>query len=244
MTSPGASPMPSTPGWDDPLRGHLVAPDRESDAARVHRIADEAAAAFEALAGVGKAVSLFGSARSGPADRWGELAERTSAALVRAGFAVITGGGPGLMEAANRGARIGGGESIGLTIHLPAMAQERANPHLTLHVPFHYFFLRKLAFVRYACAFVCMPGGFGTLDELFEALNLKRTHRMHPFPVLLVGSAYWTGLRQWLQDVCVAEGALEEADLHSIEITDDPEVVVARVQTCHETLCRALGIDA
>ncbi len=226
----------------DLLQGHLLAPTAGAEGERVARIAAEAAAAFEALAGVRRAVSIFGSARSGPLDRWGRLTHRTSAALTRAGFAVITGGGPGLMQAANEGAVAAGGASVGLTIELPAMTQETPNRCLTLHVPFHYFFLRKLAFVKYACAFVCMPGGFGTLDELFEALNLKRTHRMHPFPVILMGRSYWDGLRTWLEETCVPEGTLETGDLGALEVTDDPDVVVERVRACHETLCRELGI--
>lgn len=225
----------------DLLREHLLAPDASADGERVARIAAEAAAAFEALSGVRQAVSIFGSARARPVDHWGALTHRTSAALTRAGFAVITGGGPGLMEAANEGAAAEGGTSVGLTIHLPTM-QERPNPHLTLHFPFHYFFLRKLAFVKYACAFVCMPGGFGTLDEIFEALNLKRTHRMHPFPVILMGRSYWGGLRTWLEDACVAEGTLDAGDLDALEITDDPDLVVERVTSCHDTLCRRLGV--
>jgi hypothetical protein len=127
-------------------------------------------------------------------------------------------------------------------IDLPS--QEAPNPYLSLRVPFHYFFLRKLAFVKYSCAFVCLPGGFGTLDELFEALNLKRTHKMEPFPMILVGRDYWSGLREWLRGVAVAAGSLTLRDLDALEIVDDPDSVVARVQVCHEGLCRRLGIHA
>lgn len=229
---------------DDPfgelIHGHLEAAAGSDDEDRVARIAEEALAAFRALGDVRKAVSVFGSARSEPARRWGDLARRTASALTHAGFAVITGGGPGLMSESNRGAEAAGGDSVGLTIHLPD--QEEPNPHLGLHVPFHYFFLRKLAFVKYACAFVCLPGGFGTFDELFEALNLKRTHKIEPFPVLLVGSGYWNGLRRWLEDAAVEAGALDSADLDALEILDDPQEVVARVRECHEELCRILGI--
>ena len=230
--------------WGDPfadiLHGHLLPAAAAEDEERVARIAAEALASFQALARVRRAVSVFGSARPGPVDRWGDLARRTSVALTRAGFAVMTGGGPGLMAAANEGAMGAGGTSVGLTIHLPA--QEEPNAHLSVHVPFNYFFLRKLAFVKYACAFVCLPGGYGTLDELFEALNLKRTHKMHPFPVVLMGASYWTGLREWMAGTCIPSGTLDARDLGALEITDDPEVVVARVEACHARLCRELGI--
>lgn len=232
----------SAPGdpMDELLYAHLVGTTASDDEARVRRIADEARSAFRALADVRRAVSVFGSARAGPAGVWGDLTRRTAAALSAAGFAVITGGGPGIMEAANEAARSEAGGSIGLTIDLPA--QEEANAHLDLRVPFHYFFLRKLAFVKYSCAFVCLPGGFGTLDELFEALNLKVTHKLDPFPVILVGRSYWEGLVEWLDRAAVSAGALSPADLEALEIIDEPEGVVARVEACHEGLCRRLGI--
>lgn len=150
------------------------------------------------------------------------------------------------MEAANEGARIAADagtsfeRSIGLTIDLPG--EEPVNPHVGLQVPFHYFFLRKLAFIKYTCAFVCFPGGYGTLDELFEALNLVRTRRLQPFPVILYGSDYWTGLTDWLRKAAVEEGCLDEADLDLFETVDDPATVVTRVEACHRTLCRRLGI--
>ncbi|MGE0160821.1 MAG: TIGR00730 family Rossman fold protein [Gemmatimonadales bacterium] len=225
---------------DELLRGHLIGTTDLDDEDRTRRIADEARAAFLALAHVRKAVSVFGSARAVPAAEWGDLARRTSDALSAAGFTVITGGGPGLMEAANEAAQSAGGPSVGLTIDLPA--QEEPNRHLGLRVAFHYFFLRKLAFVKYSCAFVCLPGGFGTLDELFEALNLKITHKLDPFPVILVGSSYWDGLLAWLRSTAVGARTLSPADLEALEVIDDPAQVVARVQACHEGLCRRLGI--
>jgi len=224
----------------DLMFGHLVRAEASDDERRVERIATEALEAFRRLADVRRAVSVFGSARSDAIDQWGELARETARALGEAGFAVITGGGPGLMECANEGARRAGISSVGLTIQLPF--EEHPNPYLDVHVPFHYFFLRKLAFVKYACAFVCLPGGFGTFDELFEALNLRLTTKVAPFPVLLVGSEFWGGLRDWMESTCVSSGTLTRSDLDSFEITDDPEVVVARVVECHETLCRTLGI--
>ena len=240
--------MPNTSTFarlDDPFlaqfTAHLAETARTEDEQRVARIAGEAMHAFRKLAQVRKAVAIFGSARTEPAGRWGGLATKTAELLVRDGFAVITGGGPGLMEAANAGAHRGGGSSIGLTIHLPLL-DEPLNPHVLVPVPFHYFFLRKLAFVKYSCAFVCLPGGYGTLDELFEALNLRRTHRLEPFPVILLGSPYWNGLRDWLREVAVPEGTLGPEDLELIEIMDDSEAVERRVRACHAELCRTLGI--
>lgn len=210
------------------------------DRERVRRIAEEAATAFARMAQVRRGVTVFGSAGNAAAARWGGLARRVSQGLSEAGFTVITGGGPGLMAEANQGARSAGGASVGLTIHLPE--GEPVNPFLTLKVPFHYFFLRKLALVRYSCAFVLLPGGFGTLDELFEALNLRRTHRLEPFPVILVGSQFWEGLLVWLRDAAVAGGTLTEEDVARITVTDDPAEVVMEVMECHAALCRRLGV--
>lgn len=241
--SPAQQPSHTGAAGESPLhllRSHLASPPPSEDEERARRIHTEALRSFRALADARRAVSVFGSARASPLDRWGSLAERTATALTEAGFAVITGGGPGIMEAANRAAERAGGDSIGLTIHLPE--EEEPNPHLSLRVPFRYFFLRKLAFVRYGCAFVCLPGGFGTLDELFEALNLKRTHVIEPFPVILMGSEYWKGLLDWLGSACVDAGTLSPDDLEAFEITDDPALVVSRVERCHEELCRVLGI--
>ncbi len=224
----------------DLIHSHLRPGGSAEDEQRVARIADESRQAFERLATVRKAVSIFGSARAAPAERWGEAARRTARLLGAQGFAVITGGGPGLMATANEGAAETEAESVGLTIDLST--QEPVNRHVTLAVPFHYFFLRKLAFVKYSCAFVCFPGGFGTLDELFEALNLVVTHKLSPFPVLLYGAEFWSGLREWMEREAVASGTLSAANLTLFELVDAPEEVVARVVECHETLCRTLGI--
>jgi uncharacterized protein (TIGR00730 family) len=218
----------------------LVAANRDEDRDRVRRIADEAGAAFAALAGVRNGVTVFGSARAAAESRWGALAREVSAALAAAGFTVITGGGPGLMASANQGASDSGAQSVGLTIELPH--HEPPNPFVTLRVPFHYFFLRKLALVRYSCAFVILPGGFGTLDELFEALNLRRTNRLESFPVILVGTAYWRGLIDWLRETAVPAGTLAPEDIDGLTVTDDAAAVVAHVAHCHATLCRRLGI--
>lgn len=226
---------------DEILLGSVATTGYKDDDRRVRDIAEEASDAFRAMGKVRSGVAIFGSAQAGPTKRWGPLAREVSAGLVEAGFTVITGGGPGMMAAANESALEAGGHSVGLTIELPS--QELPNSALSLRVPFHYFFLRKLAFVKYSCAFVLMPGGFGTLDELFEALNLRRTHRLDPFPVILVGSDFWAGLVAWLREVCVDTGAISSGDVESIILTDDPREVVQVVRACHETLCRRLGLS-
>jgi len=220
---------------------HLDPQAPDVDHARVDRIAREAALAFDALRPMRRAVAVFGSARTGPADRHGPLAQRTVEAISNAGFTVLTGGGPGLMEVASRAAWDTGGSSVGLTIELPH--EQASNPWLHLDVPFRYFFLRKLAFVKYACAFVCLPGGFGTLDELFEALNLKVTHKVDPFPVILVGTHYWEGLVAWLHERVAEEGALSPSDLTTFFVTDDPDDVVDAIRRCHDTLCERAGVE-
>lgn len=226
---------------DELASGGLLGATDAVEEERIRRIIDEVTHAFRAMAPVRRGVAIFGSAREAPVGQWGVVAREVARALAAAGFTAITGGGPGLMAAANEGAVEAGGPSVGLTIHLPD--DEPANDHLTLEVPFHYFFVRKLAFVKYSCAFVLLPGGFGTLDELFEALNLRRTHRLDPFPVILVGSSFWSGLVDWLRTDAVEEGTLSEEDLELLTITDDPEQVVEQVAECHRTLCRRLGID-
>ncbi len=229
-----------TTEFEELRTAHLDPRAPTSDEARLDRIVAETAAAFDALRPVRRGVAVFGSARDPVASRYGALARSTVEALSREGFTILTGGGPGLMETANRAAWEAGGSSVGLTIELPH--EQQANPWLHLEVPFRYFFLRKLSFVKYACAFVCLPGGFGTLDELFEALNLKVTQKVDPFPVILVGTAYWTGLVDWLRERAVDAGALSEDDLRTFTITDDPEEVAREVAHCHDTLCRRLGI--
>ncbi len=221
--------------------GSVVSATESEEQDRVRRIADEAAGAFARMANVRRGVTIFGSAQEPTMADWGGVAREVAGGLAKAGFAVITGGGPGLMSAANEGALRAGGTSVGLTIHLPE--GEPANSFLTLRVPFHYFFLRKLALVRYSCAFVLLPGGFGTLDELFEALNLCRTHRLEPFPVILVGTEYWNGLLSWLRDTAVPFGTLSDGDLSLVTVTDDPAEVLREVMECHRTLCRKLGIE-
>jgi uncharacterized protein (TIGR00730 family) len=198
------------------------------DAMRIERIDAELATGFSALAHVGKAVSIFGSART-PADH-PEYAEAREAGrrLGEAGFAIITGGGPGAMEAANRGARDAGVPSIGLDIELPH--EQAMNAWVDVGLTFHYFFTRKVMFVRYASAFVCLPGGFGTIDELFEVLTLRQTEKIQAFPVVLVGTDYWCGLIDWLRDRLCAEGKIAEADVREIVVTDDHDEVLAVIE--------------
>jgi uncharacterized protein (TIGR00730 family) len=199
----------------------------ETDTWRALRILSEFVEGFEALAGVGRAVAVFGSARTLEGSEGYELARRVGGELAKAGFAVITGGGPGAMEAANRGAHEQGGLSIGCNIELPH--EQHLNPYVDLSVEFHYFFARKTMFVKYADAFVIMPGGFGTLDELFEAVTLIQTGKIRNFPVVLIGHAYWDGLLAWMRDVQLPMGVIAQADLDLLRVTDDPVEAVALI---------------
>ena len=195
------------------------------DAARLARVHEELDRGFRALGHIGKAVSIFGSARTDEDDPQFALAQETARKLGENGFAIITGGGPGIMEAANRGALEAGVPSIGLGIDLPH--EQSVNAAVDLPLEFHYFFTRKVMFVRYASAFVVFPGGFGTFDELFEALTLRQTEKILGFPVVLAGTEYWRGLLDWLADPVCAEGKIDPVDLERIELTDDPEEIVA-----------------
>jgi len=196
----------------------------QSDAARVERIRGELAQGFRALARVGAAVSIFGSSRTPPHHPEYELARKTARTLGEAGFAIITGGGPGIMEAANCGARDAGALSIGLNIDLPF--EQGINRFVDLPLHFHYFFTRKVMFVRYASAFVVFPGGFGTIDEMFEALTLIQTGKIRHFPVLLVGSGYWADLVEWMREHMLGEGKIGPRDMNLFEVTDDPARVL------------------
>ena len=200
-----------------------------SDATRVERMSAELAMGFRELSGLHRAVSVFGSARTSPGSPGYELATEVGRRLAAAGFAVITGGGPGAMQAANRGAREAGGHSIGLNIDLPFEHAE-AGEWVDQSLDFHYFFCRKVMFVRYANAFVALPGGFGTIDELFEALCLIQTQKIRSFPVILVGTAYWSGLVDWLREHAAGEGMIGTADLDLLHVTDDLDAVVAAVE--------------
>jgi uncharacterized protein (TIGR00730 family) len=201
-----------------------VADIRARDTWTVFKIMGEFVEGFETLRPVWPAVSIFGSARVKPEHRYYAEAVRVAEALSNAGFSVITGGGGGIMEAANRGARAGRGRSIGLNIKLPH--EQAANPYADLVVQFDYFFARKVMFVKYACGFVGLPGGFGTLDEIFEALTLKQTHKIHDFPVVLVGREYWADLIAWIQGPMLKEEMVSKEDLALFHVTDSADEVV------------------
>jgi len=199
-----------------------------SDPWRALRILSELVEGFNALAEVPSAISVFGSARIGADDPMYGAARAVGRALAEAGFAVITGGGPGAMEAANRGCREGGGLSVGCNIELPF--EQRMNDYVDLGIDFRYFFVRKLMFVKYAEGFVVFPGGFGTLDELFEALTLIQTGKVQHFPVVLYGTSYWSGLVDWLREGALDEGKIAPGDLDLFRLCDEPEEVVAHVR--------------
>jgi uncharacterized protein (TIGR00730 family) len=192
-----------------------------ADPWRVLRILSEFVEGFDALNDIGPAITVFGSARTKPDDPYYALGRQLGAALVKRGFAVITGGGPGMMEAVNRGAHEAGGLSVGCNIELPH--EQELNPYVDLGVEFRYFFVRKNMFVKYARGFVIFPGGLGTLDELFESLTLAQTGKIEHFPIVLFGSKYWNGLLDWMRAVVLAHGAMSEEDFALMSVTDDPE---------------------
>ena len=200
-----------------------------SDPWRALRILAEFVDGFDALAEIGKAITVFGSARVSEDDPAYKTAREIGRLLAEDGYAVITGGGPGVMEAANRGCQEGGGLSVGCNIELPH--EQDINPYVDLGVEFRYFFARKVMFVKYADGFVILPGGFGTLDELFEALTLIQTGKVRHFPVVLVGTDYWTGLIDWIRDRLQAEGKISSHDLDLICVTDDPLEVRDRLMS-------------
>lgn len=196
----------------------------KEDTWRLFRIMAEFVEGFETLAKVGKAVSIFGSSRSKSDNKHYKLAEETARLIAKAGFSVITGGGPGIMEAANKGAKLGGGESIGLNIQIPM--EQKANPYIDTLLDFHYFFIRKVMFVKYAKAFVIMPGGYGTLDEFYEAINLIQTGRIGKFPVVLVGKEYWKGMVVWLKETVLKEKCISCDDMDIWTVVDSPKEAV------------------
>jgi uncharacterized protein (TIGR00730 family) len=204
---------------------------RAADAERIRDIAAEFARGFDALAGVGRAVTVFGSARTPPEHPDYTLAREVGACVGGAGYAVITGGGPGLMEAANRGARDVGALSIGCNIELPR--EQLLNPYVDIGLRFRHFFARKVMFVRYASAFVICPGGYGTLDELFEALTLIQTCTIRHFPVILVGDGEWEGLLHWLRTRALAQGRVAPSDLELLQLVDSPSQVCEIVNAAH-----------
>lgn len=191
---------------------------------RLFRIMAEFVEAIEELSGLNQAVTIFGSARTKPEDTCYQTAEHLAGLLVKNGFSVITGGGPGIMEAANKGAAEAGGISVGLNIHLPF--EQVPNPYANIELDFKYFFIRKVMFVKYAVAYVILPGGYGTMDELFEALTLIQTKRIKSFPVILMGSDYWRGLVDWIREHMLKDDKILMEDFDLIQIIDDPAEVV------------------
>jgi hypothetical protein len=195
---------------------------------RIFRIMAEFVEAIETLSKIGNAVTIFGSARVPPNDPYYLKAEKLAHRLVEKGFSVITGGGPGIMEAANKGAAQAGGKSVGMNIRLPF--EQKPNIYSNISIDYKYFFIRKVMFVKYAVAYVILPGGFGTMDELFEALTLIQTRRIKSFPVILMGSEYWKGLMDWIKKTMMRNGMIVPEDLDFIEIIDDPDEAVKHIQ--------------
>jgi uncharacterized protein (TIGR00730 family) len=200
-------------------------PERQAhDAELLRTIAQQFAMGFGALSNIGPAVTIFGSARTGPEHPTYQLVRSVARALAEAGYAIITGGGPGLMEAANRGARDVGATSIGCNIELPH--EQGSNPYVDISLNFHHFFARKVMFVRYAQAFVVAPGGFGTLDELFEVLTLIQTGNVRNFPAVLIGDGEWEGMLSWLRERALPDGRIDSDDLTGLHISTDPDEIV------------------
>jgi uncharacterized protein (TIGR00730 family) len=195
---------------------------------RVFRIMAEFVEGFEELAQVGKAVSIFGSARTSPQDTYYKKARETTKLLAEAGYAIITGAGPGIMEAANRGAKDGGGLSIGLNIEIPT--EQQSNSYVEKLLSFRYFFCRKVMFVKYAHAFVIFPGGFGTVDEFLESITLIQTQRASRFPVILVGGDYWKGLIDWMKGTVLKAHNISQSDVDIFQVIDDPREIVRAVK--------------
>ena len=195
---------------------------------RLFKIMGEFVEGVEGLHDLGPAVSIFGSARTRPDDAQYKKAETIAARFVKNGFGVITGGGGGIMEAANKGAAEAGGTSVGLNIRLPF--EQKPNPYATLQMEFNYFFIRKVMFIKYAAAYVVMPGGFGTLDELFEVMTLVQTRRIRPFPIIMVGSDYWGGLLEWIRNQLLTQSLISSTDMNIIQVLDDPDEIVSAVR--------------
>ena len=225
LAPPGAGGGPYL--QDDFIRG---------DTWRMFRIMAEFVEGFEALTDCNPAVSIFGSARATPDHADYQKAEAIARQLAREGFAIITGGGPGVMEAANKGAFEAGGRSVGLNIELPM--EQSPNPYSNIRVSFRYFFVRKVMFVKYASGFVILPGGFGTLDELFESITLIQTGKIRPFPVVLVGRDYWSGLVAWISDVMMKDQKISAKDLAILKVVDTAEEAVEVINEFYPAAAR------
>ncbi len=199
---------------------------KTNDSWALFKIMGEFVNGFEKMSKIGPCISVFGSARTKEDDKYYKLAVEISKSISEAGYGVITGGGPGIMEAGNRGANLAGGTSVGLNIDLPF--EQHDNPYIDedKSLDFNFFFVRKVMFVKYSQGFVVMPGGFGTLDELFEAITLIQTHKIGKFPIILVGSEFWSGLMDWIKNIMLKEGNISPEDLNLVQIVDTPEAVV------------------
>ena len=195
---------------------------------RIFRIMAEFIEAIETLSRVKPAVSIFGSARTKPGEPYYEKAEKLAQLLAESGFGVITGGGPGIMEAGNKGAAASGGQSVGMNIRLPY--EQKPNPYANISIDYKYFFIRKVMFVKYAVAYVILPGGFGTMDELFEALTLIQTKRIKAFPVILMGGEYWKGLVDWLRGTMLCGNKISAGDIDLFQVIDEPEEAVKYIK--------------
>ena len=195
---------------------------------RMFHIMAEFVEGFDALSKYHPSVSIFGSTRVKPGDEVYKTAEQIGQLLAENGFGVITGGGPGVMEAANKGAATAGGNSIGLNIEIPL--EQKPNPYANITLRFRYFFVRKVMFVKYAVAYIILPGGFGTMDELFESVTLIQTHKIRPFPVILVGSNYWKGLLDWMKEVLLKEGKISPSDLEILQLIDEPAEIIKAIK--------------
>ena len=208
---------------------------KTNDSWAIFKIMGEFVSGFEKMSKIGPCVSIFGSARTKPDNKYYLLAEKIAKRIVEAGYGVITGGGPGIMEAGNKGAHLGGGTSVGLNIELPF--EQHDNPYIDSdkNLDFDYFFVRKVMFVKYSQGFVVMPGGFGTLDEMFEAITLIQTHKIEKFPIILVGTEFWKGLFEWVKTTLLAEfGNISEKDLDLINIVDTEDEVIAILDTFYK----------
>ncbi len=209
-------------------RQYLIDALSTNESWRIFHIMAEFVEGIESLSEIGNAVTIFGSARVKPDNPYYKKAEYLAHRLAEEGFAILTGGGPGIMEAGNKGAAEAGGKSVGMNIQLPF--EQKPNPYANINLAYKYFFIRKVMFLKYAMAYVVLPGGYGTLDELFEALTLIQTKRIKSFPVVLMGSEYWGGLLDWLKGTMLREANISDSDLLIMDIIDDPEEVVKYIK--------------
>jgi uncharacterized protein (TIGR00730 family) len=242
-TAAPANPFPPQKTTQDEQLLESPRPDEftHTDPWRVFRIMGEFVEGFDELASLNRGISIFGSARSKPDDPDYKAAQETAALLAAEGFAVITGGGPGIMEAANKGAFEAGGLSVGCNIELPF--EQRPNMYQTKSLTFKYFFVRKMMFVKYSLGFIIFPGGFGTFDELFEALTLIQTKKIRNFPIILFDSRYWNGMFNWLRDVVLANGKISDIDFRMLHVTDSPAEVVEIVIRSQSSLTELASDD-